>query len=349
MEKLLITGGAGFIGSCFVQRWLEKKNIDLVNFDALTYAGHLASLGGVAKNPRYTFIHADLRSAKDIEQAICEHRPSMILHLAAETHVDRSIEKPNDFISTNVMGTSILLEATLHYWRTLSASEQEGFRFLHISTDEVYGPVGGKRVATEADAYAPTSPYAASKAAADHIARSYQQTYGLPVMIAHPTNNYGPRQFPEKLIPHFIFKSLRGEDLPLYGDGMQERDWLFVEDHCEALETLLFEGTPGESYHVGSQILRTNLKVAQNICTEINKLQPTDGNENKERIALVEDRPAHDHRYALDCGKMQREFGWSAKTSFDEGLRHTVQWYLKHPEWIESVQGDYQGQRMGLL
>ena len=349
MEKLLITGGAGFIGSCFVQRWIEKQNIDLVNFDALTYAGHLASLGGVAENPRYTFIHADLRSAKDIEQAICEHRPSMILHLAAETHVDRSIEKPNDFISTNVMGTSILLEATLHYWRTLSASEQEGFRFLHISTDEVYGPVGRKRVATEADAYAPTSPYAASKAAADHIARSYQQTYGLPVMIAHPTNNYGPRQFPEKLIPHFIFKSLRGEDLPLYGDGMQERDWLFVEDHCCALETLLFEGLPGESYHLGSQIVRTNLEVAQQVCTQIDRQQTAHPGESKERITFVEDRPGHDHRYALDCGKMERLFGWRPTISFEEGIATTVQWYLKNPQWIETVCQEYQGNRIGLL
>jgi dTDP-glucose 4,6-dehydratase len=349
MEKLLITGGAGFIGSCFVQRWIEKQNIDLVNFDALTYAGHLASIGRAAENPRYTFIHADLCATADVEQAICEHRPSMILHLAAETHVDRSIEKPADFISTNVTGTAILLEATLQYWRTLAAPEQEAFRFLHIATDEVYGPVGGKRVATEGDAYAPTSPYAASKAAADHIARSYQQTYGLPVMIAHPTNNYGPRQFPEKFIPHFIFKSLRGEDLPLYGDGMQERDWLFVEDHCCALETLLFEGLPGEAYHLGSQQLRTNLEVAQQVCTQIDRQQTADPGGRKERITFVEDRPGHDHRYALDCGKMERLFGWHPTTSFEDGIAATVQWYLNNPRWIETVCREYQGHRIGLL
>lgn len=349
MQKLLITGGAGFIGSCFVRRWIEKQNVDLVNFDLLTYAGHLESLEDARQSSRHAFVQGDLRDRGTVEKVVYEQKPSMILHLAAETHVDRSIEHPTNFVSTNVGGTAVLLETTLQYWRQLDATDKNTFRFLHVSTDEVYGPAEAGQLACEGDAYAPTSPYAASKAAADQLVRAYRHTYDLPTLIAHPTNNYGPFQFPEKLIPHFIFKSMRGEQLPLYGDGRQERDWLFVEDHCEALETLLFEGSPGESYHVGSQMLRSNLEVAQNICKEIDQLQPTDESKDQERIVLVEDRPAHDHRYALDCGKMKRKFGWSAKTSFDDGLRQTVQWYLKHPEWIESVRGDYQGERMGLI
>ena len=287
--------------------------------------------------------------AADVEKAIGQHRPTMILHLAAETHVDRSIEQPVNFISTNVGGTAVLLEATLQYWRQLSPVEKDAFRFLHVSTDEVYGSVAKDCRVSEGHAYAPSSPYAASKAAADHLVRSYGQTYGLPTMIAHPTNNYGPCQFPEKLIPHFIFKSLREEDLPLYGSGTQERDWLFVEDHCEALETLLLEGCPGESYHVGSQILQTNLQVTQKVCAQIDKQQNIDAGQSQARIVFVEDRPGHDHCYALDCSKMQQQFGWSAKTSFEEGLEKTVRWYLDHPEWIESIRGDYQGQRWGLL
>jgi len=351
MQKILITGGSGFIGSCFVHRWIEKQNMEVVNFDALTYAGHLESIGLAAQSSRYTFIHADIRSSTDVEKAISKHRPSMILHLAAETHVDRSIDKPVDFMTTNVMGTSILLEATLQYWKTLSEAEQETFRFLHVSTDEVYGPLQGNNVATEGDTYAPTSPYAASKAAADHIVRSYYLTYGLPVILAHPTNNYGPRQFPEKLIPHFIFKTIRGETLPLYGDGMQQRDWLFVEDHCEALETLLFEGIPGESYHLGSQTLRTNLDVAEQVCAQIDHQQPTNGQnskKSKDRITFVKDRPAHDNRYALDCMKMERVFGWRSTTAFEDGITTTVEWYLNNPQWIETVCREYEGRRIGL-
>ncbi len=351
-EKILVTGGAGFVGSCFVQRWIEKHNVALVNFDALTYAGHLDSMGSAAESSRYTFIHADIRSAKDVEQAIGEHRPSMILHLAAETHVDRSIENPGEFITTNVLGTSILLQATLQYWKALPKSDQADFRFLHVSTDEVYGPIADNILATEGDAYAPTSPYAASKAAADHIARSYYRTYDLPVIIAHPTNNYGPRQFPEKLIPHFIFKLLRGEELPLYGDGMQERDWLFVEDHCEALEKILFAGIPGESYHLGSQQLRTNLEVSRQICKQIDFEQSIISprtRSSEEHITFVKDRPGHDHRYALNCKKMEQALGWQSTTSFEQGITTTVKWYLNNPQWMESVCHTYEGRRIGLL
>ncbi len=349
MQKLLITGGAGFIGSCFVRRWIEKQNVELVNFDLLTYAGHLESLEEARQSPRHTFVQGDICDSIAVERVLLEQKPNLILHLAAETHVDRSIEQPAPFVATNVAGTATLLETTLRYWQQLGSAEKEGFRLLHVSTDEVYGPTGSGQLACEGDAYAPTSPYAASKAAADQLVRAYGHTYGLPVMIAHPTNNYGPYQFPEKLIPHFVFQSMRGESLPLYGDGQQQRDWLFVEDHCAALEILLAEGKPGESYHVGTQKLRSNREVAENICAQIDKVQSAAEGDAKERIVSVADRPAHDHRYALDCTKMQREFGWSAKTSFDDGLQQTVEWYLKHPEWIETVRGDYQGQRMGLL
>ena len=351
MKKILVTGGAGFIGSCFVQCWMKKHNIRLVNFDALTYAGHQSSIGLAAESPLYSFIQGDIRSFAEIERAINEHRPSMILHLAAETHVDRSIEDPLHFINANVVGTSILLEATLQYWRSLPVSQQENFRFLQVSTDEVYGPRTENKAACEGDAYAPSSPYAASKASADHIAHSYYRSYELPVMIAHPTNNYGPRQFPEKLIPHFIFKSLRAEDLPIYGDGKQERDWLYVEDHCKALETLLFEGIPGESYHLGSGILRTNLEVARQVCGQIHRRQATtnhDVNETKDRLTFVKDRPGHDKRYALDCSKMQRLFGWQATTSFKDGIAATVEWYLSNPKWLETVCHTYEGRRIGL-
>ena len=351
MKKILVTGGTGFIGSCFVQRWIKKHNIHLVNFDALTYAGHQASIGLAAESPLYSLIEADLRSFAQVEQAINEHRPSMILHLAAETHVDRSIEDPLHFVSTNVVGTSILLEATMQYWRSLPGSQQEAFRFLQVSTDEVYGPLTGNNAACEGDAYAPSSPYAASKASADHIAQSYYRTFGLPVMIAHPTNNYGPRQFPEKLIPHFIFKSLKAEDLPIYGDGTQQRDWLYVEDHCKALETLLFEGSPGENYHLGSGQLRTNLEVAQQVCGQIDRQQATANqhiSKTKDRITFVEDRPGHDNRYALDCSKMQRLFGWQATTSFEDGINATVEWYLSNPKWLETVCRAYEGRRIGL-
>ncbi|MAA53223.1 MAG: dTDP-glucose 4,6-dehydratase [Phycisphaerae bacterium] len=351
MQKIMVTGGAGFIGSCFVQRWIDKQNTDLVNFDALTYAGHLESIMRVAESPRYSFIHADLRSFDEVKQAIIDQRPSMILHLAAETHVDRSIDNPLQFVTTNVTGTSILLEATLQYWRSLSDSQQESFRLLHVSTDEVYGPIAGKEKAIEGDPYAPSSPYAASKASADHIVRSYYRTYKLPVILVHPTNNYGPRQFPEKFIPHFIFRALKGEGLPLYGDGAQQRDWLYVDDHCEALETLLTKGIPGESYHLGSGQLRSNLEVARQICIEIDRQAETikeNSGGTLDRITFVEDRPGHDNRYALDCSKVHRTIGWHAATTFEDGITATVAWYLKNSKWMNSVCGAYEGRRIGL-
>jgi dTDP-glucose 4,6-dehydratase len=345
---IVVTGGAGFIGSAVVRHLVGRGDVDVVNVDKLTYAGNLESLAEVSDSPRYRFERVDIVDASRIRRLLAEIRPTAIMHLAAESHVDRSIDGPSDFIQTNVVGTFTLLQEALHYWRSLDASAAGAFRFLNVSTDEVFGSLGPAGEFTEDSAFRPNSPYAASKASADHLARAWFRTYGLPVVTTNCSNNYGPYQFPEKLIPLMIQSALAGRPLPVYGNGEHARDWLFVEDHVNALLRVLERGRSGETYGIGGGGDRRNIDVVRAICALLDELAPANQSHAKS-IQFVPDRPGHDLRYAIDSTKIERELGWRPSESFESGLRKTVTWYLANRRWSERVEsGAYRGQRLGL-
>lgn len=339
---ILVTGGAGFIGSNFVLDWLEQDGEDIVNLDKLTYAGNLKNLLSVQQDRRHVFVKGDICDTVLAARLLNQYKPRAIVHFAAESHVDRSILGPGEFISTNVNGTFNLLEAARAYYAGLSDGEQSAFRFLHVSTDEVYGSLGPNDAPfTETTAYAPNSPYSASKAGADHLVRSYHHTYGLPTLTTNCSNNYGPYHFPEKLIPLMIANALAGKSLPIYGDGQNVRDWLYVGDHCTAIRRVLQDGRPGETYNIGGWNEKTNLEVVHALCDILDQLAPKTGS-YRDQIAYVKDRPGHDRRYAIDARKIERELGWKPAETFETGIRKTVQWYLDHQDWVHDVQsGDY--------
>jgi dTDP-glucose 4,6-dehydratase len=350
MQTILVTGGAGFIGSCFVRRCIAGRLARVVNLDTLTYAGNLDSLEPVLDDPDHVFVQGDITDRATVERVFAEHGPAAVVHFAAESHVDRSIDHPADFVLTNVVGTFYLLDAAMRHWSRLSEDRRAAFRFLHVSTDEVYGSLGPEGKFIESSPYDPSSPYSASKASADHFARAYHRTYGLPVLVTNCSNNYGPYQFPEKLLPLMVLNALEGRPLPVYGDGLNVRDWLYVEDHCRALWRVLWQGCPGETYNIGGECERTNLDVVRNVCRLVDELRP--GLRHApcaSLITFVKDRPGHDRRYAIDAGKIQAALGWQPEHDFDSGLRHTVQWYLDHPGWVERVlTGKYRRERLGL-
>ncbi len=347
--RYLITGGAGFIGSNLVRLAIAEGHT-VLNLDSLTYAGNLQSLEDLRSHPRYSFARVDITDAAAVDRAITEYAPDAIMHLAAESHVDRSIDGPGQFIQTNVIGTYNLLQSSLNYWRGLTESAAQAFRFLHVSTDEVYGSLGSTGLFTETTAYDPHSPYSASKASSDHLARAWQDTYGLPVLVTNCSNNYGPYQFPEKLIPVVILKCLRDEPIPVYGKGENIRDWLYVNDHCRALLTVVQQGEPGETYNIGGNNERTNLELVQTLCSLLDKLRPSaTGKPHAEKISFVTDRPGHDMRYAIDARKIERELGWSPAENFESGFRKTVQWYLDNEAWWQNIlSGDYRLERQGM-
>ena len=348
--KILITGGAGFIGSAVVRQYITETDATVVNVDKLTYAGNLESVAEVADSARYHFEKVDICDAPALQQLFERYRPDAVMHLAAESHVDRSIDGPAQFIETNILGTYTLLEAARNYWQTLPDAAQTHFRFHHISTDEVYGTLGPEGYFTEETPYQPNSPYSASKAASDHLVRAWHHTYGLPVVTTNCSNNYGPYHFPEKLIPLVIIKALRGEALPIYGKGDNIRDWLYVEDHARALRLVLEKGRLGETYNIGGHNERTNLQVVETICAHLDELLPdAQFVPHASLISFVTDRPGHDKRYAIDAGKLERELGWRPAETFESGLRKTVEWYLNNRTWWERVlSGAYQGERLGL-
>jgi dTDP-glucose 4,6-dehydratase len=343
-ETILVTGGAGFIGSNFILEWMKVVGTPVVNLDQLTYAGNPANLASLQSDPRYVFVHGDICDAERVAGLLKKEQPRAIVHFAAESHVDRSITSPEAFIRTNVQGTFVLLEQARAYRAGLSEQNRAAFRFLHVSTDEVYGTLGPDDPAfSESTPYAPNSPYAASKASSDHLARAYFHTFGLPVLTTNCSNNYGPFQFPEKLIPLMILNALEGKPLPVYGDGKNVRDWLFVVDHCSAIRTVLESGRPGETYNVGGNSERANIDVVTTICNLVDELQPQSGTAPRtELIRYVQDRPGHDRRYAIDASKITRELGWQPAEKFETGLRKTVEWYLSNSEWIDNVRtGSY--------
>ncbi|MFC5547925.1 dTDP-glucose 4,6-dehydratase [Massilia aerilata] len=336
---ILTTGGAGFIGSNFVLDWLAGCDEPVLNLDKLSYAGNLHNLASLGGDPRHVFVQGDIGDAALVRRLLDAHRPRAVLNFAAESHVDRSIHGPQDFIQTNIVGTFHLLEAVRAYWSGLAPAEKAAFRFLHVSTDEVYGSLGLDEPAfSETSRYEPNSPYSASKAASDHLVRAWHHTYGLPVLTTNCSNNYGPWHFPEKLIPLCIHNALAGKPLPLYGDGRQRRDWLYVGDHCAAIRRVLEAGRLGEVYNVGGCNEKTNLEVVTTLCDILDALRPRpDGRSYRTQIAFVADRPGHDRRYAVDAGKIGRELGWRPAETFESGLRKTVRWYLDHPDWVENV------------
>jgi dTDP-glucose 4,6-dehydratase len=349
--QILITGGAGFIGSALIRHLLNHTEHQVLNLDKLTYAGNLESLASVAGHPAYRFVQADIADSSAVSQALAEFQPDAIMHLAAESHVDRSIDGPAAFIQTNIVGTYALLEATRSYWSQLDPARKAAFRFHHISTDEVYGDLHGvDDLFTETTPYAPSSPYSASKAASDHLVRAWQRTYGLPVLLTNCSNNYGPYHFPEKLIPLVILNALDGKPLPVYGNGQQVRDWLYVEDHARALLKVVSEGKIGETYNIGGHNEQKNLHVVESICALLDELVPRQSGSYKEQISFVSDRPGHDLRYAIDASKIERELGWKPTETFASGLRKTVLWYMDNLDWCRRVQdGSYQRERLGAL
>jgi len=351
--KLLVTGGAGFIGSAVIRHIIGNTRDEVVNLDKLTYAGNLDSLVEVSDSDRYAFERVDICNRIEVDRVLIEHQPDAIMHLAAESHVDRSIDGPADFIETNIVGTYTLLEAVRQYWQTLESVRRKNFRFHHISTDEVYGDLDGpENLFTEQTPYAPSSPYSASKASSDHLVRAWCRTYGLPVIVTNCSNNYGPYHFPEKLIPLIILNALEGKPLPVYGQGQQIRDWLYVEDHARALYQVVTEGTVGETYNIGGHNEKRNIDVVGAICDLLEELAPEkpSGLVNyRDLIAFVADRPGHDLRYAIDASRIQKELGWMPKETFETGLRKTVMWYLNNLEWCHRVQdGSYQRERIGV-
>jgi len=350
MESVLVTGGAGFIGSEFVRQWIAEESDRLVNLDKLTYAGNLDSLAGVMDDPGHVFVEGDIGDGPAVARLLEKYRPRAIVNFAAESHVDRSIDGPAAFVETNVVGTCTMLEVVRAYWSGLAAAEKDAFRFLHVSTDEVYGSLGAEGLFTETTPYAPNSPYSASKAASDHFVRAYHHTYGLPVLVTNCSNNYGPYQFPEKLIPLMILNACEGKPLPVYGDGQQIRDWLFVEDHCRAIRAVLAGGVVGEVYNIGGNCERANLDVVHEICALVDRLCPDLPHAPcTSLITYVTDRPGHDRRYAIDAGKIERQLGWKPQEDFTSGLRRTVQWYLDHSTWVGRVtSGSYRRERLGL-
>jgi len=349
--KILVTGGAGFIGSAVIRHIIRHTDHSVINIDKLTYAGNLESLAGVSSSPRHTFEQLDICDGEAMARAFARHLPDAVMHLAAESHVDRSIDGPTDFIQTNIVGTYTLLEVARNYWNSLSGETREAFRFHHISTDEVYGDLEGTdALFTEATPYAPSSPYSASKASSDHLVRAWQRTYGLPTLITNCSNNYGPHHFPEKLIPHMILNALAGKPLPVYGNGQQIRDWLYVEDHARALVEVVSRGRIGETYNIGGHNEKQNIEVVHTLCELLDELAPkAGGGSYKEQITFVADRPGHDLRYAIDAGKIQRELGWVPQETFESGIRKTVRWYLDNRDWWQHVlDGSYQIARLGL-
>lgn len=348
--RILVTGGAGFIGSALVRHLIAETEHEVLNLDKLTYAGDLRSLDRVAGDNRYAFRQADVADGAAIRAALRDFRPDVVTHLAAESHVDRSIDGPAEFIQTNIVGTFVMLSEVLAYWQGLDPRAKEAFRFHHISTDEVFGSLGDTGLFTETTAYDPRSPYSASKASSDHLVRAWHHTYGLPVLVTNCSNNYGPYHFPEKLIPLMIVKGLAGEALPVYGDGGNVRDWLYVDDHARALTRVFEAGKPGESYIIGGRAERTNLQVVHAICDTLDRLRPrADGKSYREQITFVADRPGHDHRYAIDPSKLARELGWKAQESFETGIDKTVRWYLRNEAWWGPILARSDaGQRLGL-
>ncbi|ARN22627.1 dTDP-glucose 4,6-dehydratase [Piscinibacter gummiphilus] len=340
---ILVTGGAGFIGANFVLDWVASTDEPVVNLDALTYAGNLESLTSLQGNPRHVFVKGDITDRALLDRLLAEHRPRAIVHFAAESHVDRSIHGPGDFIRTNVNGTFTLLEAARAHWLSLDADAKAAFRFHHVSTDEVYGSLSPTAPAfTETHPYEPNSPYSASKAASDHLVRAWFHTYGMPVVTTNCSNNYGPYHFPEKLIPLMIVNALAGKPLPVYGDGQQVRDWLYVKDHCSAIREVLARGTPGETYNVGGWNEKPNLEIVHTVCALLDELKPDPAGSYKRLITFVTDRPGHDRRYAIDARKLERELGWKPAETFETGIRKTVQWYLENAAWVANVQsGSY--------
>jgi len=343
VRTLFVTGGAGFIGSALVRLLSGESGWRIVNIDKLTYAGNLESLSQVMSDPRHVFSKTDVCDRAALDRLFAEYLPAGVIHLAAESHVDRSIHGPADFIETNIVGTYTLLEATRAYWTSLTANDRNGFRFHHVSTDEVYGSLGADGLFTEATPYSPNSPYSASKASSDHLVRAWRHTYGLPILVTNCSNNYGPYQFPEKLIPLMILNALRGKPLPIYGKGDNVRDWLYVDDHVRALWTVFEQGLPGETYNIGGHNEKTNMEVVDTLCALLDELKPRgDGRRYGELKSFVADRPGHDRRYAIDAGKIGRELGWAPRESFETGLRKTVAWYLANADWIDHVvSGEY--------
>jgi len=340
MNTIFVTGGAGFIGANFVHHWCATTDSRIINIDALTYAGNLNNLSALQGHAQHVFEHADISDLPRMAALLQTHRPSAIVHFAAESHVDRSIDGPEAFIQTNIVGTFRLLEAARAYWGNLPEPEKSKFRFLHVSTDEVYGSLEPAAAAfSETHAYAPNSPYSASKAASDHLVRAYHHTYGLPTLTTHCSNNYGPYHFPEKLIPLMIVNALAGKALPIYGDGMQIRDWLYVQDHCSAIARVLEAGQMGQTYNIGGWNEKPNIEIVQTICRLLDEMSPrADGRSYAQQISHVQDRPGHDRRYAIDARKIHQELGWKPAETFDSGIRKTVQWYLDHPDWVAQVQ-----------
>lgn len=353
--KLLITGGAGFIGSAVIRHIIQNTQDEVVNLDKLTYAGNLESLAEVSGSERYAFEQVDICNRTEVDRVLAQHQPDAIMHLAAESHVDRSIDGPADFIETNIVGAYTLLEATRQYWQALECDKKANFRFHHISTDEVYGDLphhdesdaAEEHLFTERTAYAPSSPYSASKASSDHLVRAWRRTYGLPTLVTNCSNNYGPYHFPEKLIPLMILNALEGKPLPVYGKGDQIRDWLFVEDHARALYKVVTEGQPGETYNIGGHNEKQNIDVVLTLCDILQDLRPKQTS-YRDLITTVKDRPGHDRRYAIDASKIEKELGWVPQETFETGIRKTVQWYLDNLDWCQRVQdGSYQRERLG--
>ncbi|GAB4263711.1 MAG: dTDP-glucose 4,6-dehydratase [Methylomicrobium sp.] len=349
-KTILVTGGAGFIGGNFIHRLLRRGGVKVINLDALTYAGNLETLADLDGNADHQFVLGSIGDKSLIDYLLSRYKPDAIVNFAAESHVDRSIDNPGAFIQTNVVGTYGLLESARHYWSQLPSPQRDDFRFLHVSTDEVYGSLGSEGKFTEQTPYQPNSPYSASKAASDHLVRAYHHTYGLPVLTTNCSNNYGPFQFPEKLIPLMILNAMSGKPLPVYGKGLNVRDWLYVEDHCSAIETVLAKGRVGEVYNIGGNNEKTNIEVVETICQLLDELLPaSEFKPHRNLVQFVQDRPGHDLRYAIDAGKIKRELGWEPAETFETGIRKTVQWYLDHRAWwMHVMDGSYRGERLGL-